>query len=202
MEKAENDRQYRVVDQMLSMYSSLRDSYERWAFILTAALLACSIFLCAFRFADDKVLAAFGLTPDSARIAFGITSVVILVISVIELRVKWREVAGKFGEAAERLAMLKGRYRKLYAETHGDDPKKNSRLAREYQKVMKSLPTIPERRFNQLKAEHQFKKLLSDRISSNPKAPEWFLRWQLRVEGTWQAFRKGNRPAEEGDHAN
>jgi hypothetical protein len=201
MDKAENERQYDVVDQMLSMYSSLRDSYARGAFILNAAMLACSIFLCAFRFADDKVLATFGLTPDSARIAFGITSVIILIISVIELRVRWKEVAGKFGEAADRLGALKAKYRRLYAETRGGDPKKNARLSREYEKVTRSLPTVPDRRFNRLKAGHRFKKVLSQRITANPKAPEWFLRWQLQIEGICQAIRKGKGHVREGDDA-
>ena len=201
MDKAENERQYEVVDQSLSMYSFLRDAYERRAVALNIALLASSIFLCAFRFADDKVLAVFRLTPDTARISFGLTSVLILIISVVELRVKWKEVGGKYGDAAERLAALKGKYRKLYAETQGADANKNARLAREHEKVMRSLPTVPERQFNRLKSRHQFKKLLSKRITANPKAPEWFLRWQLRVEGIREAFRKEKYHAKDGNNA-
>jgi hypothetical protein len=199
MDKDENERQYDVVDQMLSMHSSLRDRFSRQAFWLNVTLLACSVFLCAFRFADERVLATIRLTPDSARIAFGIASVLILIISVIELRVRWKEVAGKYGDAAERLATLKGKYRKLYAETKGTDPKRNARLGHEYQKVVKSLPTIPERLFNRLKAGHRFKKLLSQRITAYPKTPERLLRWQLRLEGICEAIKKGKSHARDGD---
>lgn len=190
MDAAENDRQYHVVNQMLSMHSALRDRYARRALLLNIGLISCSVVLCAFRFADDKILGAFGFDAFRARIGFGMIAIAILVLSIVELRVKWKEVATSHGDAAMQLARLKHQYRRLYAVTRGSDPKKNARLGTEYDRVMKAIPPIPARLFTRLKASHNFNKVLSQRISANPKAPTWFLRWQLGIEGIRQSKRK------------
>jgi hypothetical protein len=139
------------------------------------------------------------LDPLRVRIAFGLTAIIVLVLSIIDLRVKWKETATNYGGAAQQLGNLKGKYRNLYATTHGADPKKNARLGREYARVMKTLPPIPDRLFNRLKADHNFKKALSQRISANPRAPEWFLRLQLRAGGIRQALRGEKRYGATGE---
>jgi hypothetical protein len=183
MIKAEYDRQCNVVDQMLSMHSLLRDSYLRCAFWLNTALLSTSIMLCAFVFATDTVFSVFGLRPDGARIGLGLASVIVLILSIVELRVNWGATAAKHADAASKLALLKAKYRKLYSETRGNDPKKNSRLGREYERIMKEIPPIPDRMFNRLKAKHLVKKRLSQMISEAPETPIW-LHWiRLRYRG-------------------
>ncbi len=185
--KEENERQYRVLDQMLSMHSSLRDRLERRAFWLNTGLIASSLFLCVFAFVGDDVLTALGLDPALTRFTIGLSAVVVLVFSITEFRVDWRSVAGRHAEAAIRLAQLKAKYRKSFDETVGNDPKKNARLAADYEKTTGTLPAIPDRWFNTLKAEHRFKRTLSERLSQCPKAPVWFLRLQICWEGIREA---------------
>ncbi len=191
----ENNRQYGLVDQTLTMHASYRDRMERRAFWLNTALIVFSFFLCVFAFIGDDVLRAVGLDPALTRFVLGMTAVLVLVCSITEFRVDWRSVAGKHGEAVSRLADLKSKYRKSFDETGGLDPKKNARLTSEYNKVMNSLPVIPDRWFNKLRAEHRYKRLLSDRVSKIPKAPIWYLRLQLRWEGIAEArqFAKDRR---------
>ncbi len=189
--KEENERQYGIIDQMLTMHSSYRDSMERRAFWLNTALIALSLFLTVFAFVGDDLLRALVLDPAMTRFFLGLAAVVVLICSITEFRVDWRSVAGRHAEAASRLATLKAKYRKLFAETGGNDPRKNAWLTSEYDKMMSSLPPILERWFNALKAEHRFKRLLSERISQCPKAPTWFLRVQLRIEGIREALRLG-----------
>lgn len=195
--KEENNRQYDVLDQILTMQSSYRDRMERRAFWLNTALIAFSFLLCVFAFIGDDVLRAVRLDPAMTRFALGMTAVLVLICSITEFRVDWRSVAGRHGEAASRLAALKAKYRKSFDETGGNDPKKNARLTSEYNKIMNSLPVIPDRWFNRLKAEHRFKRLLSERLSQCPKAPTWYLRLQLRWEGIREArqFAKERRNA-------
>lgn len=181
--KWENERQYSVVDQMLTMHSSYRDRMERRAFWLNTALIAVSVFLTVFAFVGDNLLVLIRLDPVWTRFLLGIGAVVVLIVSITEFRVDWRSVAGRHSEAVSRLVVLKAKYRKCFAETGGDDPRRNGRLTAEYARVMASLPAIPDRWFNKLKAEHQFKRLLSERITKYPKAPRWFLQCQLRMEG-------------------
>jgi hypothetical protein len=189
--KEENERQYRVIDQMLTMHSSFRDRMEWRAFWLNTMLIGSSLFLSVFAFIGDDLLRSLGLDPAMTRFVLGLVAVLVLICSITEFRVDWRSVAGRHAEAVFRLSSLKAKYRKSFTETGGNDVKSNSTLTSEYDNVMSSLSVIPDRWFNTLKAEHQFKRLLSERISRSPKTPRWFLRLQLRIEGIREAFRLG-----------
>lgn len=187
--KEENERQYRIIDQMLTMHSSLRDRMERRAFWLNTILIATSIFLAVFIFVGDDLIILLGLDPTITRFILGLFSIIILVGAITEFRVDWRSVAGKHDYAASRLGELKLKYRKSFAETLGNDNSKNEELVIEYEKVMGSIPKIPDKWFNTLKAEHNFKIILSKKISYFSKAPVWFLRLKLRLEGIREAFK-------------
>lgn len=185
--KQENERQYGIIDQMLTMHSSYRDRMELRAFWLNTSLVALSLFLAVFAFVGDDLLRVLGSDPAIARLVLGLAAVVVLICSITEFRVDWRFVAGGHAKAVSMLAAMKAKYRKSFTETEGNDPKKNARLTSEYDKTMSILPAIPDRWFNKLKAEHQFKRLLSERISLCPKAPKWYLWCQLRLEGIREA---------------
>ena len=188
--KQENKRQYELTDQLLSMHSSLRDKYERRAFLLNTALMGISLFLCVFAFVGDNVLESLGYHPPMARFVFGLSAAIVLTLSITEFRVDWRTTGARHAEAVKHLAGLKAEYRKEFNESSGNDSEKNSTLTNQYDKTMEKLPPIPEQHFNKLKANHQFKRILSQRLSQNPKAPEWFLRIQLRLEGIRAALKK------------
>ena len=197
--KQENKRQYELTDQLLSMHSSLRDKYDRRAFLLNTALIAVSLFLCVFAFVDDGVLGSLGYHPPMARLVLGLCAVIVLILSITEFRVDWRATGAKHAEGVKHLAELKAEYRKAFNESAGNDSEKNSRLTDQYDMTMEKLPPIPEQHFNKLKANHQFKRILSQRLSQNPKAPEWFLRIQLRLEGMCDALKKeGANRADKG----
>jgi hypothetical protein len=181
--KEENERQYRVVDQMLTMHSLLRDRMERRAFWLNTALIASSLFLTVFTFVGDNVLSALNLDPALTRFVLGLIAVFVLICSITEFRVDWRSVAGRHAEAVSRLARMKAKYRQSFTDTGGNDPQINTLLTSECDNMMSNIATIPDRWFNVLKAEHQFKRLLSERISQCPKTPRWFLKMLLRIEG-------------------
>ena len=188
--KQENERQYVLIDQFLSMHSSLRDKYERRALWLNTTQVGLSLFLCVFAFVGDNVLQTIGCDPPIARFVLGFSAVGVLLLSITEFRVDWKAVGSKHVEAVAYLAGLKAKYRKAFEESTGSDSKKNSRLTTEYNKTMEILPPIPERHFPQLKAAHQFKRILSQRLSLNPKAPVWILQAQIRWEGIRVALKK------------
>ena len=186
----ENERQYKLVDQLLSMHASLRDKYGRRAFWLNTAQIGISLFLCVFAFVGDGILRSLGYHPPLARFVLGFSAVIALMLSITEFRVDWRTIGSRHVEAVGYLSALKAKYRNAFNESASGASKKNSRLTTEYQKTMAILPPIPERRFIQLKADHQFKRILSQRLSQNPKIPGWFLRIQLRLEGMYAALKK------------
>lgn len=189
--KQENERQYESINQLLSMHSSLRDKYKSRAFWLNTAQIGISLVLCVFAFVGDDVLLLLGYHPPMARFVLGFSAVIILLLSITEFRVDWTAMGARYAEAVESLGELKAKYRKAYNESEGTDSKKNSRLTTQYNETMANLPPIPERYFIQLKADHQYKRILSRRLSQNPKAPKWFLRIQLRLEGIRGRVEKG-----------
>ena len=197
--KEENERQYAVVDQMLTMHSLLRDRMERRAFWLNTLLIGSSLFLAVFAFIADDMLLKVGLDPATSRLVLGLMAIVVLLCTITEFRVDWRSVAARHADAVTKLAELKAKYRKSYTETGGDDDKKNTRLTTEYDKVMASLPAIPDKWFTSLKSEHQFKRILSERISLCPKCPKWYLWLQLRWEGISEAREKARERSDDRD---
>ena len=189
---AENARQYRVIDQSLSSYATLQDECDCRARLLNMTQVVVSLFLCAFAFMGDDVIASLGYEPTIARFVIAVIAVFIFSLSIIEYIVDWKQQAGRYGDAAERLASLKMQYRRTFSEG-AHEPAVYGSLTEEYNNVMATLPRIPERSFVRLKAAHQFKRLLSQRISDNPKAPRWFLRLQLRFEGIHRAIQEDSQ---------
>ena len=187
----ENERQYRSIDQLLSMHSLLCERYVRRAFILNTAQIGISLLLCGFAFVADEVLLSLGLEPARGRFFLGIIAVIVLLLSITEFRVDWKAVGSTHREATRNLAELKAKYRKAYSESAGGDCEKNARLTVEYEKLMAHLPPIPEKYFIHLKANHRFKLILSQQVGRNPKAPVWFLRLRLQLTGMRTALKEG-----------
>lgn len=179
----EFNRQYQVVDQLMSMHSSLRDTYERRAFWLNTCQIGVSLFLCVLAFVGDDAIESVGLESTRTRALLASVATVILLLAITEYRVDWKSRAANHGTAVGRLATLKAVYRRSRATIRRGDGAQWPDIDEQYHRVMGGLPPIPERRFTGLKAAHQFKVLLSKRSSENPAGPNWFLRLVLRLEG-------------------
>ena len=179
----ELERQYRVVDQSLSMHASLRDAYEKRAFWLNTCQIGISLVLCILAFVTDALLEAARYDAARTRFLLGGIATVVLLLSITEFRVDWKSRAANHGEAVKRLGRLKAEYRQVLTDVNGRSDGDGGQLEDEYNRTMGRLPPIPEGRFAQLKAAHQFKIALSKRISLNPQAPTWYLRVLLRLEG-------------------
>lgn len=179
----ESARQYRLVDQMLSMHARLRDVYERRAFVLNTGLIGVSLLLCVLAFVGDEVLSLLARDSRISRIQLGFIGLVLLLLSIAEYRVDWRGAGTRHQEAVQRLAALKALYRRepTAPELEG--------LTEKYEATMALLPPIPERWFCRLKARHLFKLNLSERLSANPLAYEWLVRVRLRLQGRHIALR-------------
>lgn len=185
----ETDRQYDVVDQLLSMHSVLRDRYARRALVLNTSLVGVSLFLCVLAFVDHDVLRTVGVDPATSRVVLGLCGLVLLLLSITEFRVNWTHVASQHALAVGHLADLKAKFRTTSSDKASMGSQTCAMLTEAYHNTMRILPSIPDHEFNRLKAYHQFKRLLSSRISENPKAPNWLLHLQLRLEGICDALR-------------
>jgi hypothetical protein len=182
--KQENERQYRIVDQMMTAHAVLRDRFSRRARTLNLLLLSLAIILNAFVFASDDMLKVlfFGHTAE-AKVWIASVSVALLVLAIIEFRVDWEGRSRSHEDAVERLSRLKASYREAHA-VNG----RGAELTREYARTMAMLPPIPERSFIRLKAYHKFKRLLSQELDAHPGIPAWLASLRLR----WQIIRGKN----------
>lgn len=173
----ETKRQYRLVDQLLSMHADVRDIFERRAFALNTALIGTSLVLSVLAFVGEEVLALLGGDARLTRLQLGSVALVLLLLSIAEYRVDWKGAASRHNEAAKRLGQLKAFYRRSCWSSEAEE------LTREYETTMELIPAIPERWFTRLKARHLFKRALSEQLSANPRTFEWLLRVRLRFQG-------------------
>jgi hypothetical protein len=184
MQADENERQYRIIDQLMTSHAVLRDRYARRAKLLNVSLLSFAIALNGFVFASDDFLKLlFPGHAVAAKIALGIISIALLILSIVELRVDWEGQSQSHSEAVARLSRLKAKYREAHASKTTN---RFDELTRDYASTMEALPPIPERSFTRLKARHEFKRLLSQEISKHPGLPSVLLSIRLR----WNAWRK------------
>jgi hypothetical protein len=176
--REELDRQFRVIDMMLTMHAALRDRYGRRATSFDVFLVVLSIVLSAFAFADDKVTRVIGLDVESTKVGIGIASVLLLAASVAGMLVDWKGAKERHSRAVLILSRLKletRAVRKIVGREGANGSEVPERW-RENARALDSLPEIPERDFVRLKAKHLRKVELSKLIDAYAALPLWVLR--------------------------
>jgi hypothetical protein len=169
---------WRVVDQMTTAHSILRDRYRAWSLALMLAILALSVLATALAFAGEPEVTLI-LT---ARLPtwVGAVACVIFFLTLVDLQLDWRSKARSHADAARLLAALKTVLRDADVRLKaGNDVD----VGDEYQRTMEGLIEIPDRKFLRFKARHQRKVEISKRISARPETPIWLHRMQLLLEG-------------------
>jgi hypothetical protein len=200
MTQEAHDREYRVIDQMISMHAYIAQNKKRQATLLGIGLLLASAILCAFTFADDATMALFGIGAVKARFVMGLASAVVFGFSIVELKVDWRGVAQAHDDAARRLSTLKAKYRRVQASLDTDKRVAWGELSKEYAETLDSIVTVPERSFTHLKARHLFKIELSRAIDKNPGVPATVLVLVVRLRATWNYVFRGQSNIEQNEH--
>ncbi len=188
MRKSVGQRQFDIVDQMLSMHAMLRDKFRKKHLYLNLSLLLVSVFLCAVVFVDRSIFSSFGLEAKTINFSMGIASVLCFAFSLIEYRVDWQGKAAMHTDAVKKLSSLKADYRDIYTTELEETHKESNHLSKEYQNVMDNIVEIPEGFFLELKAKHLRKVLLSKKISVAPGAPIILLKMQLLFGSIFDSF--------------
>lgn len=162
----ELERQRRLVDQLATMHSALRDRYAAQGKALRVTQLVLSVVVTAFAFAGDA--ADVNLLGVSAHRAtwLGWLAVAILSLAVIDLVFDRSGDAGRHDSAVRQLASLKSGYR---VDPHTDEEEAHlAEMTERYETTMDSIPAIPERHFLHLKAQHLRKVKVSRYLSEHP----------------------------------
>ena len=181
---ADVTRRMRISDQMVTIYSVLRDRYACRAQCLTLGIFGASVVLCTCTFLPDGALVAAGISATASKIIVGVVSSFVLFASVAELCLSWRERSRSYGEAADRVATIKALCRGVSDAIAPDDRAcRMARLVQEYDGVMATLPRVPDRQFVGLKAYHIRKVRLSQMLDESAGCPVWLLRLRLLMSG-------------------
>ena len=198
MSMKEIEHYFRVTDMMVSMHSYLRDRYARNAVLIDIALLCVSVVLCAAVLIDPVVLNVLRVAPVVGRTAVGICSIVVFVISVIQLRVNWTQMSQRHARAAEILSGLKLGCRALLRSESEADSEEVEEKCQECRLALSSLPSIPDRMFDRLKVWHRRKIELSKLIDKHPGCPLFLLSLKLSFGAIRKASgRESNAGGEE-----
>jgi hypothetical protein len=184
-------RKRRVVDQTLTGHSLLRDRYERRALVLTLVIIALSIVATSVAFlSGESTVSIFGVGAR-VQIWVGVLTATIFFLTLVDLRVDWRQRAGAHDEAARRLGRLKGVFRVPTVRDGLVDAHVDLNAA--YDTTMEELPPIPDKRFLWVKAKHARKVRASKLLDRHAGAPVWY----VRLLAMWQGIR-GARQDENG----
>jgi hypothetical protein len=182
MTQEEHDREYRVVDQMISMHAYITQAKKSQALWLSVGLLFGSAITCGFTFADDATIRLLGIGPGRERLVVGFASLFLFALSIVELRVDWGGIARAHEDASKRLSLLKAKYRKAQASQLADKQLLWLELSKEYTDTLASVAEIPEKSFAKLKAHHRYKVELSRMIDKRAGVPVWLLALYLRAK--------------------
>jgi hypothetical protein len=159
-------RQERVLNQMSTMHSILRDRARAEGTVLLCVVLIVSVVGLAFAFAGGgETVEVFGV--GAARSTWlGWLAVVTFSLTLVDLVLDRRGAASRHDDAVRQLAILKSEYR---APPQADEAvAARKRLSERYQAVMDGLPPVPDRLFNRLKAKHLQKVAVSRHLSDHP----------------------------------
>ncbi|WP_433500415.1 hypothetical protein ACQP1K_09055 [Sphaerimonospora sp. CA-214678] len=179
-------RQRRLVDQMATAHSLLRDQYRRRATSSTCVLLVASVVATAFAFAaGDTEVTIIMMTADRS-VFLGWFAVLTFSLTLIDLVLDWRGSARSHEDAVRQLSALKAEYRTPPAE--GEELLEREHLSQRYQTVMEALPPIPAAKFAQLKARHlkmiEVSRILSERPGISVRKARRELRKRWSDKGT------------------
>ena len=154
---------------LITCYSILRDHYSRLATWLDILILFSSAWITVLSLADAayiKIL-TIGAFPPTETI--GIAGVLTFVLSIFQLRVDWKQLSGRYAQAARAYTTAKHRLRQALDETPIDDLKLDDAI-RFYSQVGQDHVPIPDKKFNALKRRHLMKVFVSKELSHNPGA--------------------------------
>lgn len=187
----ELDRQYRVAKQTLGLHAMMRDQYGRRARGADLLLMACSIIFCSTTFAGDDLYKFLKVRPETARIVLGIASVVALIASTAALLTDWHECCGQHADAFRKWSSVVELFRRHRGEDGSWPADKLNELQSVYWKAGKESASIPDGKFNALKARYLRTVEISKLESAFPGCPRLILWAIVRARGTALAIKAG-----------
>jgi hypothetical protein len=180
--RREISRIRRVSDMLTSAHSGLRDTYRAKSISLDILILAISLWLAAMAFADKSLtakLAPFGVQPI---IWLGILALVTFFLSIVHLKVNWKEKGELHDKASRIYASLKQESGCLLSRDDEISEEMYRRLLDTYDFVGEFCIPIPERSFLKYKKRHRIKVKISRLLDDKPAASIRLLKLTMWLE--------------------
>lgn len=187
MEVKELKRIFRVIDMMTTMHSILRSRYRFFSLSVDLLILFCSVILCAAVFLDPDILKTLSISPASSKVVLGITSIIVFLLSLVQLRVNWKGKSELFDGSLETLCKLKSECG-ILLESSNSSEEEILRQCKNYNETLAKLPKIQDRLFPKLKAKHKRKVELSKYIDTRPESPYWLTKLFFEFKSTFKKY--------------
>jgi hypothetical protein len=177
----ELERQKRVISMMITMHSILSCKYSRKANFFEIILLIVSGVLNTLVFIDTNFITRVtSINPLNQQLLIGIASVTVFTISIVLLKVNWKEKSESHRKAAEQLFILLQDCRMiLNLPDHEEKNLQTFEFNKRYRQITNMLEKIPNSKFNSLKSAHYRKLELSKLIDRFPGSTLFVLKVKL-----------------------
>lgn len=185
-------RQFRVLDQTLSIHTILRDRYKTCALAIDIVLLGCAVIFTATTFARDDLFSQVGLLPEKVRYILGVASIIAFFASLVAILVDWKGKAARHQDAAEKLGAAMALFRKFRSDDGTWPQDRRGEIHQAYWEAMNNIIEIPSALFVSLKAQHLRKVQLSKMLDRRPGCPIFVLRFLI----LWQALKGADTKSE------
>lgn len=186
--KEELERKYRVTSMMISMHSVLHHRYKTKSLVGSIFFLLTAIILNAFIFFDYDYLEFVGLTTVCIKNIVSILSFLIFLLSIVFMLVDWSKKGEQHLQAINQLSRILNELRSILRINDSSILKYKSELFDElYNQMNETIPKIPDRKFNYLKARHYKKVEISKFIDKHKGKPYFVIRILFFFDKTFKS---------------
>lgn len=181
-------RRYRLTKQAVAMHYAYSARANLYARVAELVLVAASVVFLVTTFADDNLYEVLGLDARISRVVLGIASALAFFGSMALLIVDWAGTAALHRAAGEKFGelLMKFRQSRLDDKTWPDEIA--DQLCEGYEVASSNSVSIPDKKFNSLKAQYLTKKEVSALASRHPGAPLFVLRLIVRLRASRSAL--------------
>jgi hypothetical protein len=138
-------------------------------------------------FLDPDILKTLSISPASSKVVLGITSIIVFLLSLVQLRVNWKGKSELFDGSLETLCKLKSECG-ILLESSNSSEEEILRQCKNYNETLAKLPKIQDRLFPKLKAKHKRKVELSKYIDTRPESPYWLTKLFFEFKSTFKKY--------------
>jgi hypothetical protein len=172
-------RMHKVSDMLVSCHSKLRDDLQNQALTVDLFILFFSVFLSAFTFSTQEVKNFLNPTAISSDILIGLISIALFFLSLIQMKVDWKERSAKHSAAVHAYFRIKSELTELLLEPTAILPEQYRHMKEQYSTIGEYNVKIPDDKFISLKRHHRLKVHLSRYLDKHPAAIPTFISIRL-----------------------